>query len=168
MFDGVNIEVLISHLSNIMQNKCDGKIVTVRGGAVYDETGFANVSIFEELTNKAVNLKSYCFTNLNVDRFKWECALKTTDVSKIVEIKDLKVKVRNYDTKLNIVEFEEKFTSVDLRSLQVQIKCLKCNNMLSIQNEIEICGNCSTVTIGNQCRSNSNIKGIVMGTEKKT
>ena len=53
-----------------MQNKCDGKIVTVRGGAVYDETGFANVSIFEELTNKAVNLKSYCFTNLNVDRFK--------------------------------------------------------------------------------------------------
>ena len=103
MFEGVNIEVVISRLSNIIQNKCDGKIITVRRGAVHYETGFANVSKFEELTNKAVNLKSYCFTNLNVDRFKQKYTLKTTDVSKIVEIKDLKVEVESYDTKLNSV-----------------------------------------------------------------
>ena len=64
--------------------------------------------------------------------------LKTTDVSKIVEIKDLKVEVENYDTKLDIVEFEGKFTSVDLASLEVQFKCPKCNNTVSIQDEIAI------------------------------
>ena len=84
------------------------------------ETGFANVSIFEELTNKVVNAKSYSFTNLNVGRLKRERGLKTTDVSKIVEFKDLEVDVENYDTKLNIAEFEGKFTSVDLPSLEVQ------------------------------------------------
>ena len=41
-------------------------------------------------------------------------------VSKIVEIKGLKVEVENYDTKLNIVEYEGKFTSVDLPSLEAQ------------------------------------------------
>ena len=66
---------------------------------------------------------------------------------------------------MNIVEFEGKFTSVDLPSLEVQYKCPKCNNTVS--DEIAICGNCSTATIGNQCRSNSNIKSTVMGTETK-
>ena len=69
MFNLVNIEAMISHLSNITQRERDGKTVTVRTGVVHDETGFANVSIFEELTNKVVNGKSYRFTNLNVGRF---------------------------------------------------------------------------------------------------
>ena len=101
MFDRVNIEAVISHLSSITQHERDGKMVTVRTAVNHDETGFANVSIFEELTNKVVNGKSYRFTNLNVGRFKRGRVLKTTDVSKIVEINDLKVEVENYDTKLN-------------------------------------------------------------------
>ena len=79
MFDSVNIEAVISHLSNITQPECNGKMVTVHTGVVRDETGFANVSIFEELTTKVVNGKSYCFKNLNVDRFKRDRVLKTTD-----------------------------------------------------------------------------------------
>ena len=75
--------------------------------------------------------------------------------------------MENYHTKLNIVEFEGKFTSVDLPSLEVQYKCPKCNNTVSIQDGIAICGNCSSVTIGDQCRTNSNIKGIVLDTETK-
>ena len=151
VYDRVNIEAVISHLSSITQHERDGKMVTVRTGVVHDETGFANVSIFEELTNKVVNAKSYRFTKLNVRRFKRERVLKTTDVSKIVEIKDLEVEVENHDTKLNIVEFLGKFTSVDQPSVD----------------EIVICGNCSTVTIGDQCHSNSNVNGIVMDTEIK-
>ena len=116
MYDHVNIEAVISYLSNIRQHERDGKMVTVRTGVVQDETGFTNVSIIEELTNKVVTGKSYRFTNLNVGRFKRERELKTTDLSKIIEIKDLEVEVENYDTKLNIVEFERKFTSVDLPS----------------------------------------------------
>ena len=58
------------------------------------------------------------------------------DVSKIIEIKDLEVEEENYDTKLNIVEFEGIFTSVDLSSLEVQHKCPKCNNTVSIQDKI--------------------------------
>ena len=46
------------------------------------------------------------------------------DVSKVIEIKDLEVEVESYDTKLNIVQFERKFTSVDLPSLEVQYNCL--------------------------------------------
>ena len=167
VYDRVKIETVISHLSNITQHERDGKMVTVRTGVVHDETGFANVSIFEELNNKVVDAKSYRFTNWNVGRFKRELVLKTTDVSKIVEIKDLEVEVENYDTKLNIAEFFGKFTLVDLPSLEVQYKCPKCNNTVSIQDEFAICGNCSTVTIGDQCRSNSNIKGIVMDTKRK-
>ena len=101
MYGRVNIEAATSHLSNITQHERDGKMVTIRIGVVHDETGFANVSIFEELTNKVVNEKSYRFTNLNVGRFKQECVLKTTDVSKIFKIKDLQVGVENYDTRLN-------------------------------------------------------------------
>ena len=86
------------------------------------------------------------------------------DVSKVIEIKDLEVEVESYDTKLNIVQFERKFTSVDLPSLEVQYNCLKCQNTVSIQDEIATCENCSTVAIGDQCRSNSNIKGVVMDT----
>ena len=74
------------------------------------------------------------------------------------------MEAENYDTKLNIAEFLGKFTSVDLPSLEVQYKC---HNTVSIQDEIATCGNCSTVTIGDQCRSNSNIKGIFMDTETK-
>ena len=73
----------------------------------------------------------------------------------------------NYDTKLNIAEFKGKFKSVDLPSLGVQCKYPKCNNPVSNQDEIAICGNCSTVTIGNQYGSNSNIKGAAMDTERK-
>ena len=51
--------------------------------------------------------------------------LKTTDVSKTVEIKDLKVEVEDYDTKFNIVEFEGKFTSADLSRLRSVIQMLK-------------------------------------------
>ena len=109
-------------------------MVTVRIGVIHDEIGFANVSIFEELTNNVVNRKYYHFTNLNVGRFNRERVLKTTDVSQFVEIKDLKVEVENYDTKLNRVEFEGKFTSVDLPSFEVQYKCPKYNNTISIQN----------------------------------
>ena len=167
VYDRVNIEAVISHLSNITQHESDGKMATVRTGVVHDQTGFANVSIFEELTNKVVNAKSYRFTNLNVGRFKRERVLKTMDVSKIVEIKDLEVEVENYDTKLNTVEFLGKYTSADLPSLEVQYKCPKCNNTVSIQDEIAVCGNCSTVTIGDECRSNSNIKGIVMDAKTK-
>ena len=68
---------------------------------------------------------------------------------------------------MNIVEFEGKFILVDLPHFEVQYKCPKCNNTVSIQDEITICGNCSAVTIGDQCHSNSNIKGIVMDTETK-
>ena len=164
MYDHVNVETVIPHLSNITQHERDRKMVTVRTGVVHLETG---VSIFEELTNKVVNGKSYRFTYLIVGRFKGERVLKTTDVSKIIEFKDLEVEVGNYDTKLNIVEFEGKFTSVDLPSLEMQYKNPKCNNTISIQYEIAICGNCSTITIGEQCLSNSNIKGIVMDTETK-
>ena len=164
MYDHVNVEAVIPHLSNITQHERDRKMVTVRTGVVHLETG---VSIFEELTNKVVNGKSYRFTYLIVGRFKGERVLKTTDVSKIIEFKDLEVEVGNYDTKLNIVEFEGKFTSVDLPSLEMQYKNPKCNNTISIQYEIAICGNCSTITIGEQCLSNSNIKGIVMDTETK-
>ena len=87
VYDRVNVEAVISHLSNITQYERDGKMVTVRTGVVHDETGFANVSIFEELTNKVVNTKSYRFTNLNVGRFKRERALKTTDASKLLKLK---------------------------------------------------------------------------------
>ena len=125
VYDRVNIEAVISHLSNITQHERDGKIATIRTGVVHDETGFANLSIFEELTNKLVNAKSYPFTNLNVSRFKRERVLKTTDMSKIVEIKDLEVEVRNYDTKLNIVEILRKVTSVDLPSLRSAIQMSK-------------------------------------------
>ena len=68
VYDRVNIEAVISHLSSITQHERDGKMVTVRTGVVHDETGFANVSIIEELTNKVVIAKSYRFTNLNVGR----------------------------------------------------------------------------------------------------
>ena len=89
------------------------------------------------------------------------------DVSKIIEIKDLQVEVENYDTKLNIVEFEGNLISVDLPILEVQYKCQKCNNKVSIQDEIVIFGNCPTVTMGDQCCSNSNIKSIIIDTETK-
>ena len=49
----------------------------------------------------------------------------------------------------------------------MQYKCSNCNNTVSIQDEIAICRNCSTVTIGDQCRSNSNIKDIVVDIETK-
>ena len=88
-------------------------------------------------------------------------------MSKIVEIKNLKFEVENYDTKLNIAEFVGKFTSVDLRSLEVQYKYPKCNNTVSTDDENAKCGKCATVTIGDQCRSNSNVKGIVMDAERK-
>ena len=158
---------MISHLSNIRQHERDGKMVTVCTGFVHDDTSFAKVSISEELTNKVVNEKSYRSTNLNVGRFKRKRVLKTMDVSKIIEIKDLQVEVENYDTKLNIVEFEGNLISVDLPSLEVKYKCHKCNNKVSIQDEIVIFGNCPTVTMGDQCRSNSNIKGIIIDTETK-
>ena len=100
-------------------------MVTVCTGFVHDDTSFAKVSISEELTNKVVNEKSYRSTNLNVGRFKRKRVLKTMDVSKIIEIKDLQVEVENYDTKLNIVQFEGNLISVDLPSLEVQYKCQK-------------------------------------------
>ena len=139
-------------------------MVTVCMGVVQDETGFVDVSIFDELTNKVVNGKSHRFTKLNVGLFKQERVLKARDVSKVIEIKDLEVEVESYDTKLNIVQFEGKLTSVDLPSLEVQYKCPKCQNTVSIQDEIAICENCSTVAIGDQCRRNTKTKGVVMDT----
>ena len=68
----VKIEAAISE--NIIQHERDEKIVTVCMGVVQNDAGLVNASIFEELTNKVVNGKSYSFTNLNVGRFKRECA----------------------------------------------------------------------------------------------
>ena len=117
------------------------------------------------MTNIVVNGKYYRFTNRHVGRFKRERVLKITDVSKFIETKDQEVE--NYDTKLIIVEFEGKFTLVELPNLEVQCKCPKRNNTVSVQDEIAICGNCSTVTICDLYSSNSNIKSIVMDTKTK-
>ena len=117
------------------------------------------------MTNIVVNGKYYRLINWHVGRFKHERVLKTTDVSKIIETKDLEVE--NYDTKLIIVEFEGKFTLVELPNLEVQCKCRKHNNTVSVQDEIVICGNCSTATLCDQYSSNSNIKSIVMDTKTK-
>ena len=140
-------------------------MVTVCTGFVHDDKSFEYVSIIEEMTNIVVNGKYYRLINWHVGRFKHERVLKTTDVSKIIETKDLEVE--NYDTKLIIVEFEGKFTLVELPNLEVQCKCPKRNNMVSVQDEIVICGNCSTVTICDQYSSNSNIKSIIMDTKTK-
>ena len=140
-------------------------MVTVCTGFVHDDKSFEYVSIIEEMTNIVVNGKYYRFINWPVGQFKRERVLKTTDVSKIIETKDLEVE--NYDTKLIIVEFEGKFTLVELPNLEVQCKCPKRNNMVSVQDEIVICGNCSTVTICDQYSSNSNIKSIIMDTKTK-
>ena len=45
---------------------------------------------------------------LNFGRIKRESASKATNVSEIIEIKNLKVKVKNYETKLSIIEIEKK------------------------------------------------------------
>ena len=76
------------------------------------------MSVIEEITNIVVNGKYYRFINWHVGRFKRERVLKTTDVSKIIETKDREVE--NYDTKLIVVEFEGKFTLVELPNLEVQ------------------------------------------------
>ena len=39
---------------------------------------------------------------------------------KLLKLKIWRLEVENYDTELNIVEFEGKFTPVDLPSLEVQ------------------------------------------------
>ena len=72
MYYRVKIEAAIS--DNIRQHELDGKMVTVCTGVVQNDAGLVNASIFEELSNKVVNGKSYRFTNLNVGRFKRECA----------------------------------------------------------------------------------------------
>ena len=58
MHHRLNIKAMISHPSNIRQHDRDGKMVAVCTGVVHDETSLANLSIFEELTNKLVNGKS--------------------------------------------------------------------------------------------------------------
>ena len=58
MHHRLNVRAVISHPSNIRQHDRDGKMVTVCTGVVHNETSFANLSIFEELTNKLVNGKS--------------------------------------------------------------------------------------------------------------
>ena len=55
---------------------------------------------------------------------------------KLLKLKIWRWEVENYDTKLNIVEFEGIFISVDLPSLEMQYKCPKCNNTVSIQDKI--------------------------------
>ena len=72
MYYRVKIEAAIS--DNIRQHELHGKMVTVCTGVVQNDAGLVNASIFEELTNKVVNGKSYRFTKLNVGRFKRECA----------------------------------------------------------------------------------------------
>ena len=72
MYYRVKIEAAIS--DNIRQHELHGKMVTVCTGVVQNDAGLVNASIFEELTNKVVNGKSYSFTKLNVGRFKRECA----------------------------------------------------------------------------------------------
>ena len=59
---------------------------------------------------------------LNFGRIKRESASKATNVSEIIEIKNLKVKVKNYETKLSIIEIEKKKLLIDLQSLDVQYK----------------------------------------------
>ena len=47
VYDRINIEAVISHLSNITHER-DGKMVTVRTGVVHDEIDFGNLSVFED------------------------------------------------------------------------------------------------------------------------
>ena len=63
--------------------------------------------------------KSYQFTNVNVGRYKKECVLKTTEMTKITSIEDLYVNVYEHDVTPNTVMFDGKFTLIQLGGLTI-------------------------------------------------
>ena len=76
---------------------------------------------------------------LNFGRIKRESASKATNVSEIVEIKNLKVKVKNYETKLSIIEIEKKKIIDRPPKLRCAIQTTKCKTTVNIQEGTVIC-----------------------------
>ena len=76
---------------------------------------------------------------LNFGRIKRESASKATNVSEIIEIKNLKVKVKNYETKLSIIEIEKKKNIDRPPKLRCAIQTPKCKTTVNIQEDTVIC-----------------------------
>ena len=76
---------------------------------------------------------------LNFGRIKRESASKATNVSEIIDIKNLKVKVNNYVTKLSIIEIEKKKFIDRPPKLRCAIQTPKFKTTVNIQEDTVIC-----------------------------
>ena len=91
LYDRFNIQVTVSHASDIDNHERDGNMMAVKTAVVHDKTGFDRMTVFSQLTKKIADGKSYQFTNVNVGRYKKERVLKTTEMTKVTSIEDLDV-----------------------------------------------------------------------------
>ena len=66
LFDRVNIEGVLTHLSDVKQQERDGKILTVRTGVIHNHYGFGDISFFDSFVNMVCNEKSCGLTQVSV------------------------------------------------------------------------------------------------------
>ena len=79
LYDRVNIERTVNHVSDIDNHERDGNMIAVKMAVVHDKTGFATIRVVSQLTKEIVDGKCYQFTNVNMDRYKKERVLKTME-----------------------------------------------------------------------------------------
>ena len=99
--------------------------------------------------------------------YKNERVLKTTEIAKIINIEDLDVKINGRNVTPNTVDFDGKFTSLQLGRLAVVYQYPICNSEVDIEDEITKWDHCSTAHTEDQCSNKCKEECTVMNTDTK-
>ena len=79
----VNIKGKITDLSVATENYVGGMVMAIKTVTFLDESGFATLTIFGDICDVVKDEKCYDFCNLSLSKYKWDCILKTKEITKL-------------------------------------------------------------------------------------
>ena len=137
----INEFSLYTHVNN------KGKITDLSVATIiYDESGFAPLTIFGDICDVVKDKKCYDICNLSLSKYNSNRILKATEITKLKEIDDLNLNVGGTEIGQNIIK-NGKIILVKSKSLNVKHKCPECKNEILIEKKFATCNNCDIFTV---------------------
>ena len=159
LYTRVNIKGKITDLSVATENDVGDTMMAIKTAIIHDESGFAPLTIFGDISDVVKDEKCYDICNLSLSKYKLDHILKTTEITKLKEIDDLDLHVEAREIGQNIIK-NGKILLVNSKSINVKYKCPECKNEILIEKDFATCSNCDIFTVKSFCIKDDKVRCV--------
>ena len=167
LYTRVNIKGKTTDLSIPTESEVKGTMMAIKTAIIHDQSGFAPITFFGDiLCDTLENDKCYDFQNLSLSKYRSDRILKTTEITKFVEIDDLQINTEGRATNSNIIK-RGKIVLVNSKSLIIKYKCPECKNDIRIEEDFATCDSCDIFTVKSLCVKDDKVSCVFQSDVKE-